>query len=409
MNLIFANNNYYVKGGADKVFLDEIQLLASHNHKVIPFAMHNSLNRETPYSSFFPYGISYDNVGLTEKIKAAPKIVYSFDSRRQFRRLLSSVDVDVIHAHNIYGRLTTAIVDAAKEAQLPMVLTLHDYKLVCPSYLLLKHGITCEKCRNGRYYHCTITRCHRNSLIPSMIYTIESYFNLFLKKYDWIRCFICPSIFLKEKLIEMGMPGEKLYVVKNFLDYSSFLPNYGQGNYILYAGKLTEEKGVMTLIKAVEGLDIMLKIVGDGPLRQKCETYTRERMIDNVSFEGFKVGDELKEYFRNALFHIVPSLCYENAPMTIIEAFAYGKPVIGSRLGGIKEMVYENGETGFLFTPGDSIDLREKISYLAERPTRIEAMGRAARKKVEEKYNPEIHYQGLMDVYNKALSRETAT
>jgi len=402
MNLIFANNNYYLKGGADKVFFDEIRLLESQKHTVIPFAMHNSLNKKIPYSSYFPSGISYDNTGLVEKIKTAPKIIYSLDAKRQFHRLLSSVNVDIIHAHNIYGRLTSSIVDAAKIMKKPIVLTLHDYKLVCPSYLMLNHGTTCEKCKGAHYYHCFVTRCHRDSFVASFIYSLESYFNSVLRKYDWIRYLICPSNFIKEKFIEMGMPEDKLKIVYNLLDCTDFAPNYDGGKYLLYAGKLTKEKGVMTLLKAVTGLDLSLKIVGDGPLRSEYEGYVRENQLNNVTFEGFKSGEELKSYFRYAAFHIVPSEWYENAPMTVIEAFAYGKPVIGGRIGGIPEMVLE-GETGFLFTPGDHDELREKISYLAYNPSKIAEMGRKARKRVEAEHNPHIHYKRLRNVYEAAI------
>ena len=402
MKIVFANNYYYIKGGADKVFFDEMQLMTEHRQEVVPFSMKSPRNLKTRHSAFFPDCIEYDDVGLLQKLRTVPKMFYSLDSKERFSQLLSEQEPDIVHGHNIYGRLTSSIVDVAKKASVPMVLTLHDYKLICPAYLMLNHGATCEKCKNYRYYSCTITRCHRNSFLASLVYTAESYFSSILKKYNWIRYLICPSEFMRNKCVEMGLPEAKLRVIYNFLDYTGFEPNYEGGNYALYAGKLTKEKGVMTLIKAVKGLDFPLKIVGDGEMRGEYEAFVKENDIKNVEFLGFKSGEELKSYFRNAAFHIVPSEWYENAPMTIIEAFAYGKPVVGSTIGGIPEMVIE-GETGFLFKPGDHDGLREKISYLASNSALIAHMGNKARKRVEMEYNPEAHYKSLINTYKETI------
>ena len=278
-------------------------------------SMKSPRNLKTRHSAFFPDCIEYDDVGLLQKLRTVPKMFYSLDSKERFSQLLSEQEPDIVHGHNIYGRLTSSIVDVAKKASVPMVLTLHDYKLICPAYLMLNHGATCEKCKNYRYYSCTITRCHRNSFLASLVYTAESYFSSILKKYNWIRYLICPSEFMRNKCVEMGLPEAKLRVIHNFLDYTGFEPNYEGGNYALYAGKLTKEKGVMTLIKAVKGLDFPLKIVGDGEMRRRIEAFVKENDIKNVEFLGFKSGEELKSYFRNAAFHIVPSEWYENAPM----------------------------------------------------------------------------------------------
>ncbi len=402
MNIIFANNNYHIKGGADKVFFDEIELMASRGHVTIPFGMNGSRNLPSPYTKFFPADTHVDDIGLKEKIRTVTKIFYNFEARRRFSDLLGTVSVDLIHAHNIYGRLTSAIIDAAERKDVPVVLTAHDYKSVCPSYLMLNHGQICERCKNGRYFHCVLTKCHRNSYLDSAIYTTESYFNKLFRKYAGVRFILCPSEFLKRKLILMGVQENKLVVIRNFLDYTAYRPKYGTTNYILYAGKLTHEKGVLTLIRAIEGLDIEVRIVGDGPLRRAYEEYVKKNKISNVIFEGFQTGEALQTLFRNAAFHVVPSACYENAPMTILEAFAYGKPVIGSRLGGIEEMV-DDGIVGLLFEPGSSEELREKIRYMLDNPATAERMGRKAREKLEQVYSPESHYRNLVDVYARVV------
>jgi glycosyltransferase involved in cell wall biosynthesis len=402
MNLIFANNYYYIRGGSERVFFEEMELLKSHGHKVIPFSRNYDKNFQSEYSNFFPSNFEYENVPLNKKISAAFKLIYSFESKNKFNDLLNYFKPDLIHAHNISGRLTTSIIDSAKSKKIPIVMTLHDYKLICPSYLMLLNGAVCERCKGGKFYNCVLIRCHKNSFAASFVYTVETYFNYFLKKYNYIKYFICPSKFSLRKHAEGGIPEDKLVHIPNFINVSEFNPNYESGDYILYVGRLSKEKGIFTLLKAVKGIDVRLKIVGDGPIRKDCEEFVSENSIKNVEFLGYKTGNELKEIIRNCNFLIIPSEWYENAPMTIIEAFAYGKPMIGANIGGIPEMI-SDGETGLLFQSGDYNELREKIIYLLNNPSLITKMGKMAREKAESEYSEEIHYQRLIEVYKKVL------
>jgi glycosyltransferase involved in cell wall biosynthesis len=267
---------------------------------------------------------------------------------------------------------------------------------------MLTNRRVCEKCLGGRYYNCLLTRCHKGSLNASLVYTIEAYYTRIFNKYSHIRYFIFPSNFTLKKHADAGIPEEKLVHIPNFINVENFEPSYENKRYILFAGRLSREKGVLALLKAVKGLDIPVKIVGDGPMRVEYERFVEENSIDNVSFEGYKSGDELKELFRNSAFVVFPSEWYENAPMTILESFAYGKPVLGSNIGGIPEMVID-GETGLLFKTGDHPELKEKINYLFQHPSIIKEMGRKARERVEKEYNAEMHYNRLMYVYKVTL------
>ena len=269
---------------------------------------------------------------------------------------------------------------------------------------MLLNGVVCEKCKDGRFFHCVVHRCHKGGFLPSIIYTCESYFNRILKKYDWVKYFICPSKFLLNKHAESGISLKRLVHIPNFIKLDNFQPSFNVGSYVLYAGRLSREKGILSLLKSIQDLDIQLKIVGDGPMRNEYERFVRENSLKDVIFEGYKSGDELRDLFRGAAFVVFPSEWYENAPMTVLEAFAYGKPVIGSDIGGIPEMII-NGETGFLFSPGDHQDLREKIQYLLSNPSLIETLGRKARKRVEEEYNADLHYKRLMEIYNNASDK----
>jgi glycosyltransferase involved in cell wall biosynthesis len=403
MRVLLANNYYYIRGGAERVFFDEIHLLQNHGHEAIPFSRHHPQNLPTEYSVYFPRHFEYVNVPAYEKVIAALKLIYSFESLKKFKLFLNLIKPDLIHAHNIYGRLTTSIIDAAKSKNIPVVMTLHDYKLICPSYLMLARGKPCEKCKGGKFYNCVLTKCHKNSFMASLVYAIESYFDYVFRKNNYIKFLICPSEFSLKKHAEAGIPEEKLVHIPNFVNTNKIKPSYTLTDYILYVGRLSKEKGVLTLLKAIKGLDIKLKIVGDGPMRVEYEDFVKENNLKNVEFLGYKAGDELKEIFRNSKFIVIPSEWYENAPMTVVEAFAYGKPVIGANIGGIPEMVSE-GETGLLFEPGNQDELREKIIYLLHNPSLIIKMGQKAREKAEREYSEDAHYQKLIEVYKKALS-----
>lgn len=403
MKLVFVNNYYYLRGGAERVFFEEAELLASRGHEVVPFSRRHEENIVSPDEKYFASDLKYYDVSIPKKISASIKLIYSYECKRKITDVLRSFSPDIVHGHNIYGRMTTSIIDAAKKNRVPVVMTLHDFKLICPSYLMLSKGMVCDRCMGRKYYYCLTTKCHKNSLMPSLVYTLESYFNSIFRKYDNVKYFISPSKFLLKKHVEAGIEAGKLVHIPNFINSDNYVPDYSSGKYVLFAGRLSMEKGVMILLKAMRNVNMPLKIVGDGPMRIIYETYAKENNLRYVRFEGYRSGQELAALYKNASFVIVPSECYENAPMTVLEAFAYGKPVIASNIGGMSEMVIDN-ETGFLFEPGDHELLKEKIQYLADRPSLAASMGKKARKKIEEEYDSERHYERLMKLYGKACS-----
>ena len=402
MKLVFANNFYYLRGGSERVFFEEMDLLQAEGHQVASFSRQYERNMPSEYSNFFPSPIEYESVSLAGKAFASFKLIYSMESRKNFRKLLESFRPQMIHAHMIYGRLTTSILDAASKNGVPAVMTLHDYKLVCPSYLMLNDGKVCEKCLGGNYMNCVASKCHKGLLSASLVYTTETYFNKIFRKYDHISHFICPSAFSMNKHAEAGLPREKLVHVPNFIRTEAYEPNYEPGGYILFVGRLSKEKGVLTLLNSVKGLDLTLRLVGEGPMKAYFEKYAHDNGISNVAFEGYRSGKDLRDLYRNSSFLVIPSEWYENAPMTVLEAFAYGKPVVGANIGGIPEMVIE-GKTGRLFESGDAGDLREKIADLVSVPSRVKEMGMKAREMVENRHNGAQHYKNLMKVYEDAL------
>ena len=403
MHVAMANNYYYLKGGAERVLFEEKRILEANGHRVAVFSQTHPSNENSQYAGYFLPFKDWRNASLLGRVPTALNIMYDRRTGRSFQRFLEAAEPDLVHAHNIYGGLTTSIIDAAQRRNVPVVMTLHDYKLICPSYLMLNRGSVCEDCRGKGFVHCLLNRCHKESLAASGVYCIESYLNRWLGKYDAVRYFICPSRFSLKKHAEHGVPENRMLYIPNFIDAAEHEPAYKEGNYALFVGRLSKEKGVGTLLRAAQNLDVPVRIVGDGPLRTDYERYVQEHKMAHVTLEGYKSGDDLKRLYANAAFLVIPSEWYENAPMTILEACAYGKPVIGSHIGGISEMI-EPDRTGLLFAPADADELAERIRTLwRDKPLR-EEMGRAAREKIEREFSSHAHYERLMELYRTLLN-----
>lgn len=400
MRIAAANNYYYPRGGSERVLFDEERLLRENGHTVAAFSTARSENLPADSSAIFTPGRDRDELSAMGKLKAIPAIVHNRAASRDFARLLERARTDIIHCHNIYGTLTTSILVEAKRRGIPAVMTAHDAKLVCPSYLCMDHGEVCEACQGRRYYHCLRKRCHKNSLVASAIYTAESYVNKWLGRWEILKQVITPSRFLKSLLEKSGYQADWITYLPNAVDVKRFTPSFTAGDYILYAGRLSKEKGVLTLIEAVKGTGIPLRIAGDGPVRTDAERFVAEHGMAHVSFEGHQSGEALASLFRGAAFLIMPSEWYENGPISLLEACAYGKPVLGARIGGIPEFI-RPGETGDLFEPKNAEQLRERMVALWSNKPRLEEMGREARRFVELNHTLEGHYEGLISIYRR--------
>jgi len=284
-------------------------------------------------------------------------------------------------------------------------MTMHDYKLVCASYSMLSNGKSCESCKNGRYHFCFRKKCVKDSWAKSLLNTVEMYLqHKILHLYNMIDIFIATSNFIKEKHIEMGFRG-KIVCLPNFVNIGDFTPQYEwEERSIVYFGRLSPEKGLFTLLKAVKGLDIQLKIIGTGSMREVLERKVKNEKLGNIVFKGHMIGDDLKKEIKPSMATVISSEWYEAFGRTIIESFALGKPVIGARIGGIPELV-KDSVTGYTFEAGNVDDLRSKIVKLSESKDKIVEMGKNARKYVEENFNQEKHYIKLMEIYSKAMRR----
>lgn len=404
MKILLINKFLYLKGGDAISTLTTGKILSENGHQVVFWGMDHPDNPPYAYADLFVSHVDFEaSGGLSFKARTAMNILYSFEAGKKMAALLKKFQPDVVHLNNFAHQIGPAILDVIKKYKIPVLMTMHDYKMVCPTYSMLCKGEVCEKCKNGRFYHCGINRCTKGSLFKSMVNVAEMYLHhRVLHIYDKIDLYISPSRFLKDKVEEMGLKSEVVYL-PNCVDVAGFEAGFEwQEKSIVYVGRLSHEKGVETLIDAVKGIpELRLKIIGDGPLTGILEEKIRNENIGNVSFLGYRTGNDLHDEIRKSMFLVIPSEWYENNPLIVIEAFALGKPVLGADIGGIPELV-SDWETGLCFRSCDVGDLREKLRLMLENKDRFKKMGRTAREYVETYLNSDIYYTKLTALYEKA-------
>jgi glycosyltransferase involved in cell wall biosynthesis len=405
MRVVLSNNYYSLRGGAERVFFDEMNLLARRGIEVIPYSQGWPDNEDTDYAQWFLPGENYSTLAgapWSKKVRQGVRIVYSSVQRKRFDLFLNQFQPDLLHAHNIDRGLTLSTIDAARARQIPCVRTLHDLKMVCPSYLMQDHGAICQKCLDGKYWRCVGHRCHKNSFAASLVVTAEAYFSRLSGAYGWVSRLIAPSRFVLDKHVQGGVPQEKLAYLPNGVDPTQYAPNADVGAYVLYVGRLSQEKGIPTLLRSLQATGIPLRVAGTGPAEETYRGLVVKEGFPDIEFCGHCAGGELTGLYQNASFVVLPSECYENAPMSVLEAFAHGKPVLGSHCGGIPELVLD-GITGLLFEAGSVEDLREKLVWMWNHRTQVVQMGKRARKRVEREFCMERHINGLLEIYRSVL------
>ena len=375
------------------------EILQKHGHTVIPFTAANLKNEPTEWDKYFPRAADFDNPGPFDLLR----FIYSRDAVKSIQRLLKNVDIDIAHFHIYYGKLTASILGHLKDAGIPLIQTLHEYKLTCPVYSHLSNDEICEDCEGKHFWRALPKRCNRGSFARTALSVVESYVSRFLGSVDKFDHFISVSHFLRKKMIQYGVPEDKISTVHNFADVTNFTPNYDEGDYILYFGRVHRSKGIMTLIEAAAPLEhVPLYIVGDGEAMPEVKQFIENNGCEHIHLLGFKSGDELKELIQNSICTVLPSEWYENCPMSVLESYAYGKPVIGADIGGIPELIVD-GEDGFLVPSAEIEPLREKLQRMGANRDKAAEMGRIGRMKMEREFNAEIHYQKIYHIYDKFL------
>jgi glycosyltransferase involved in cell wall biosynthesis len=389
MKICIVHNEYRVLGGEDLVVRATVDLLRRNGQQVRCFTCNSS-------------DIESRRFG---KLKAFFSGIYSSSSRKRWKRFLSEERPDIVHVHNLYPLISPSILCECGESRIPVVMTVHNFRLICPNGLLFSNGKPCDKCLGGREYWCVLKNCEKD-IFKSTGYALRNYV---ARKKRWfmdnVTLFIALTEFQRRIFVSEGFPSERIDVIPNMTDLSPLDASPPMGDYVAYVGRVSPEKGIPTLLEAARlcpdipfrfagAVDSMLGDVSKAP--------------PNCTFLGKLSKTELISFYASARFLVLPSICYEGFPLSLIEAMSQSKAVICSRIGGLPEIV-EEGVTGRLFEPGNSMELAEIIRYLWSRTDIVRAMGRAGRDKAQRDYSPEKYTNRLMSVYEKATKVISST
>jgi glycosyltransferase involved in cell wall biosynthesis len=386
MKVLVVHNLYQQAGGEDNVVAAEVKLLLDNGHEVEFWSVHN---KDLPG-------------GLMGKISTTLSTHYSAVSKAIASNKLRSFKPDVVHVHNFFPQISPSIYDACLEENIPVVQTLHNYRLICPGAMLMRDGKICEQCISGSPYQAVWYGCYRGSKLGSLV--VAHMVALHRNQGTWqqkVNRFIALTDFAKSKFIEAGFPSDKIAVKANFM-HDPFLrmPRFNRKTpgFALFVGRISQEKGIETLLQAWSELDdeILLLVAGVGPLEgMLCNK-------KNVIALGLQTTDEISRLMQQAAFLVLPSEWYEGFPLVLVEAFAHGLPVLASRLGGMADII-KDGDTGLLFEPVNAHDLAEKAKWLLKNSQQRQILGDNARRVFVEKYNSDQNYAELMVIYEDAL------
>lgn len=405
MKIVQANKFYFPKGGADIYALQLSDLLRAHGHEVIPFAMRHRENLPTPYEKYFVSEVDLrKREGWWRDAKKAARIMYSLEARAKFARLLYDTKPDVIHIHNIYHQLSPSVLHAAAAARVPVVMTVHDYKLFNPNYSMFGHGgEVCDHARGGRYWETMRYNC-MGSFGASATLALEAYIHAWLGTYrKHVARFIAPSSFMIDFAVDRGWERSRFVRIPNFV--RPMRPPQKRGKEcILYVGRLSAEKGLRYLLEAAKMVSpIPIVLAGRGHEEDQLRSFAGELGLRNVTFAGFKKGAELWGMIAGARAVVLPTVSYENAPLAVLEAQMLGKVVIATRVGGIPELV-SDGENGVLVPPRDALALGKAIERVWHmRADERGAMEGVARERVMRGHDPEDHVRRVVAVYKSVL------
>ena len=400
MNVLLINKFFYPRGGAETVFLEERKQLINRGLNVIDFSMHHPENIGSPYSDDFLPNVDYQQPS-TSPLTNPLRLVHNRQAAATLHSLIQKHQPEIAHLHNTYHQLTPSILKPLQKAGIPILLTLHDYKIACPVYTMRRPGDkTCSRCATGSTLDTIRFQCKDGSVGKSALLALESGWHRFRRSYNRVTTFIAPSQFMKTTIAKTGVPEDKICVLHNGTPPQAPAPRLNPEGHALYFGRLSEEKGLTTLIKAMAELrsDTQLRIVGTGPLHNQLE----KSAGPNIVFRGHLTGTALHSEIQSSGFVIVPSEWNENCSMTVIESLASRKPVIASSIGGLPEQV-SHEKDGLLFPPGDTNALAFAIDRLATDHDLRNRLAENALATYTSKFHIDTHMDRLLALYNTTL------
>lgn len=389
MKILLANKFYYRRGGDCVCTINLEELLKSHGHEVAIFAMQHPDTLPTPWSWYFPSEV---------KFKPGPGMIEAFlrpfgtrEVKNKFNALLDDFQPDVVHLNNIHSQLSPLIAELAHQRGIKVVWTLHDYKLLCPRYDCLRDGKkACEECFTNKHKVLEY-KCMKGSAVASLLAYKEAMKSNRERIEKCTDIYLCPSRFMANKMTEGGFSPDKIHKLCNFIDVEKCRKDsYSKEDYYCFIGRLSHEKGIKTLIESANSLPYKLVIIGGGPLEEEAKAQAGNK----VEFVGFKQWEQIKEIVGKARFSVIPSECYENNPLSVIEAQCLGTPVLGARIGGIPELI-EEGVSGMTFESRNVKDLKEKIESMFATSFDYRVIAESSQRR----YNAENYYNQIVEIY----------
>jgi glycosyltransferase involved in cell wall biosynthesis len=389
MRILLIHNFYQQFGGADWIALKEKEYL-ERTDEVFFYTKHNR-DIETPT--------------LGKKLGFAANTLYNRRAGEEVREIVQQFAPDFVYLHNFYPLMSPAIVHALHAMRVPILQKFSDFRPICPNGLFFANGDICERCIHGNFFHTISQRCYKESYQLSSLYAASVALFRMMGAIRKVDAYLFLTPFAQKKFVEAGVPAERTYITPNYIDASKVKPSTEVGSYAAFLGRIAQEKGLWTLLRAFEMLPHRrLKIAGRGPVEAELRQYVQQRGIQNIEFVGFKSDESKQEFLRNSAFLILPSECYEQMPISILEAFASGKPVVAADLGSIPYIV-EDGKNGLLYKVGNATDLANKADFLLANPEMILRMGHYARHLIDTRYSPSHGRQLLVDIFQRVVGQ----
>lgn len=411
MKILLVNKFHYYKGGSETYYFALEEILRKHGHTVIHFSMQDEKNKYSDTAEYFVSKVDYNaSKGFGNKINAVKNMFYSKEAYQKMKMLLEKERPDVVHLGLVHKQITYSIIDAIREYNIPIVHSVHDLIFICPCYTMLSNGDNCELCAQGNVGNCIKKKCVKNSRVKSVLAVIE---NLYIKKkqyYNHIDLYIAECNFYKKMLEKANFTHSAIISISNFLPPSkeiSLLTN--AGDYFLYFGRFSSEKGIMTLINAYKrsGCKTKLILVGGGPIEVEVKEFIKENSLeDKIILAGYQYGTDMESILKNAMAVVVPSEWYENCPYSILEAMGKSRIVIASDIAGLPELI-KDGETGFLFEAKNVAELAKKIKKVEDmRDEERKTMNKKVYNYAIDNFSAELYYEKIIMIYRELLARK---
>ena len=400
MRVLLVNKFHWNKGGSEKYYFELGELLKQHGHEVAYFSMEDEKNIKTENKEYFVPKFDLNN---SSKLKALD-VIYNKENEKIMEKALDEFKPDVVHLNNFQRQLSASIIKPIKKRNIPIVFTAHDVQAICPAITMMDNDKNpCELCMKGKYINCIKKSCNKGSKLKSALGAIEGYYyrnhKIYTDKIDYI---ITPSEFYRTKFIEDGISPNKIQAIHNSIEMNDYNVKTQDDGYALYFGRLSKEKGILNLINAFAKCNKgNLYIAGEGPEKENIEKIIKENNLeDRVKLLGFLNKEQMTDATRKCKFVVVPSIWYENCPYSVLETLAIGKPIIGSNMGGIPELVIDN-ENGFIYNTVD--ELTEKMNTLFENKELVNQFSKKSKELAKQNYDREVYYNKLKQIYDKVI------